>query len=186
MSTVHSVQDFKASKISVRIAIASMLVIPLVGVGCLVFPAIAEEVLPYFLGIPMIVSGASSIVAVARERSFEAGKSSLGTAIVLCVLGAVTMVRGAESTFFIGTIWGLLGLYKAAGEFDDIVGAYKAKKPFALSLAWCLFQLVLCVLLILNPFANIEHHLIMLGLELIAYPFKLHREHGKTIVEAEA
>ena len=40
--------------------------------------------------------------------------------------------------------------------------------------------------LILNPFANIEHHLIVLGIELILYPFKLHREHGKLKVEAEA
>ena len=39
---------------------------------------------------------------------------SLGSAIVLCVLGLVIIVHGANSTVFIGIVWGLLGLQKAA------------------------------------------------------------------------
>ena len=186
MSTVHSVKEVKESKPSVKLAVVAMLVLPLVGVGCLAFPDIAEEVLPYFLGVPMALSGAGSIVAVARERDVEAGRSSVGASIVLVVLGLVTIVHGAKSTMFIGIIWGLLGLYKAAGEFDEIIDAVKGKEPFLFSLAVCVFELVLAVLLILNPFANIEHHLILLGLELIVYPFKVRRERGKFVLEAEA
>ena len=96
------------------------------------------------------------------------------------------MVHGAKSTLFIGIIWGLLGLYKAGGEFNGVIDAVKAKEPYLLSLALTVFQLVLAVLLILNPFANIEHHLLLLGIELIVYPFKLHRERGKLVLEAEA
>ena len=107
-------------------------------------------------------------------------------AIVLVVLGLVTAVHGSNSTTFIGIIWGLLGLVKAAGEFDEIIADIKRKEPFVFSLALCVFELVLAVLLILNPFANIEHHLLLLGLELIVYPFKLHRERGKFVLEAEA
>lgn len=186
MSTVHSVKEVKESKPSVKLAVIAMLVLPLVGVGCLVFPQIAEEVLPYFLGVPMVLSGVGSIVAVAREKDVEAGKKSVGSAIVLVVLGCVTMVHGATSTMFIGIVWGLLGLYKAAGEFDEIIAAIKAKEPFVFSLGVCVFELVLAVLLILNPFANIEHHLLLLGIELIVYPFKVHRERGKFVLEAEA
>lgn len=186
MSTVHSIKDLKESKASVKLAIVSMLVLPVVGVGCLAFPDVAEEVLPYFLGVPMVLSGTGSIVAVARERDLEAGRTSMGAAIVLVVLGLVTAVHGANSTTFIGIIWGLLGLVKAAGEFDGIIEDVRRKEPFALALALCVFELVLAVLLILNPFANIEHHLLLLGLELIVYPFKLHRDHGKLVLEAEA
>ena len=114
MSTIHSVKDLKESKASVKLAVISMLVLPVVGVGC------------------------------------------------------------------------LLGLVKAAGEFDEIIADIKRKEPFVFSLALCVFELVLAVLLILNPFANIEHHLLLLGLELIVYPFKLHRERGKFVLEAEA
>ncbi|WP_080797410.1 DUF308 domain-containing protein [Arabiibacter massiliensis] len=186
MTTVHSVKDVKEIKLSQKVAIAAILLLPFVGLFCLLLPAYAEEALPWLLGVPMVLSGAGSIVAVARERNLEAGETSVGAAIVLVVLGLVTVVHGANSTTFIGIIWGLLGLEKGAGEFDDIIGSIKAKEPFLLSLAICVFELVLAVLLILNPFANIEHHLLLLGVELIIYPFKLHREQGRLRLEAEA
>lgn len=186
MPTVHSVKEVKESKASVKVAVIAMLVLPIVGVGCLVFPQVAEEALPYLLGVPMVLSGAGSIVAVAREKDVGAGKQTIGSAIVLVVLGCVTMVHGAKSTMFIGIVWGLLGLYKAAGEFDEIIAAIKAKEPFVFALGVCVFELVLAILLMLNPFANIEHHLILLGIELIVYPFKVHRERGKFVLEAGA
>ena len=39
-----------------------------------------------------------------------------------------------------------------------------------MKLAFTVFEMVLAVLLIISPFANIEHHVLLLGLELIAYP----------------
>lgn len=183
---VESAKELKESKPSVKVAIIAILVLPLAGIGCLLFPHVAEEVLPLLLGVPMVVSGAGSMVAVLRERDAEAGIGTVGGAVVLVVLGLVTIVHGAKSTVFIGIIWGLLGLYKAAGELDDVIVAVKAKEPFVLSLSICIFELVLAVLLILNPFANIEHHLLLLAVELIIYPFKLHREHGKLKLEADA
>ena len=163
-----------------------VLLVPVAGVSCLLFPALAEEALPWYLGVPMVVSAIGSIVAVVRERDAGAGRESLGSAIVLCVLGLVIIVHGANSTVFIGIVWGLLGLQKAARTFDGIFSDIRHKRPFAVALAFCVLQFVLSVLLILNPFANIEHHLIVLGIELILYPFKLHRKHGKLKIEAEA
>ena len=143
MTTVSSVKDVRNSKISVQVAVISMLLVPVAGVSCLLFPALAEEALPWYLGVPMVVSA-------------------------------------------IGSVWGLLGLQKAARTFDGIFSDIRHKRPFAVALAFCVLQFVLSVLLILNPFANIEHHLIVLGIELILYPFKLHRKHGKLKIEAEA
>lgn len=186
VTTVESVKDVKESKPSVQVAVISMLLLPVVGVCCLLFPEFAEEALPWYLGVPMVLSSVGSIVAVVRERDADAGRSSMGSAIVLCVLGLVIIVHGANSTMFIGIVWGLLGLFKAAREFDDIFSDIKQRKPFVVALAFCVFQLVLAVLLVVNPFANLEHHLILLGIELIVYPFKLHRTHGKLRIEAEA
>lgn len=185
MPKIDSVQGLKESKASVKLAILSMLVIPLVGLGCLLFPSVAECVLPYFLGVPMILSGIGSILAAVRKGS-EKDEGSVGAGIVLCILGAITVIHGSESTMFIGTIWGLLGLSKAAGEFDEIIEVAKAKERFVLQLLVCVFELVLSILLILNPFANIEHHLLLLGIELIIYPFTLHRKRGKFVIEADA
>ena len=83
-----------------------MLVLPIVGVGCLLFPDVAEEVLPYFLGVPMVLSGVGSIVAVARERDVEAGATSVGAAIVLVVLGVLLMEEKS---------WAALGALAAKG-----------------------------------------------------------------------
>ncbi len=98
MTTVSSVKDVRNSKISVQVAVISMLLVPVAGVSCLLFPALAEEALPWYLGVPMVVSAIGSIVAVARERDADAGREGLGSAIVLCVLGLVIIVHGANST----------------------------------------------------------------------------------------
>ena len=209
MTTVHSYKEVKASKPSIQVAVAFMLLLPIVGIFCLAFPALAEDALPLLLGVPMVLSGVGSIVAAARERdvptaaeapaaamsesaassapaSAQAPETSMGAAIVRCVLGMVVIAHGGQSLTFIGIVWGVLGLDKAAGEFDGIFRDIRHHRPFALALAVCVFELVLAVLLIWNPSANIEHHLILLGIELIVYPFKIHREQGRLKLEAEA
>lgn len=186
MATVHSLKDIKESKLSSKIALAAMLLLPLAGVGCLVFPSYVEEALPLLLGLPMVLTAVSSIVAAIRGRSVDEGRSTLGSAIVMLILGLVVIAHGPDNTLFIGIVWGLLGLLKAAQEFDGIFADIKSHEPFAVSLAVCIFELVLAVLLILNPSANIEHHLLLLGIQLITYPFTLYREHGKLKIEAEA
>lgn len=186
MTTVHSIKDVKESKLSSKIALAAMLLLPLAGVGCLIFPGYVEEALPLLLGLPMVLSAVSSIIAAARGRSQEEGRDTLGSTIVMLILGLVIIFHGANNTLFIGTIWGLLGLVKASHEFDGIFSDIKNHEPFAVSLVVCVFELVLAVLLILNPSANIEHHLLLLGIQLITYPFALYREHGKLKIEAEA
>ena len=47
-------------------------------------------------------------------------------------------------------MWGLLGLYKAADEIDEVVHALKGRRPFALKLAFTVFEMVLAVLLIIS------------------------------------
>ena len=72
-------------------------------------------------------------------------------------------------------------------DSDEVVHALKGRRPFALKLAFTVFEMVLAVLLIISPFANIEHHVLLLGLELIAYPFRIESgDSGKLTVETEA
>ncbi len=186
MTTIRSVKDVKKSKPSTKVAVFAMLLLPIAGVACLIFPQYAEEVLPLLLGLPMVFSGIGSIVAAVRGKDTDEGRSTMGTSIMMLVLGFVIVVHGSNSTLFIGIIWGLLGLVKAAHEFDDIFQNIKDREPFVFSLVVCVFEVVLAVLLILNPYANIEHHLLLLGIQLIIYPFTLHREQGKLKIEAEA
>ena len=63
----------------------------------------------------------------------------MGAAIVRCVLGMVVIAHGGQSLTFIGIVWGVLGLDKAAGEFDGIFRDIRHHRPFALALAVCVF-----------------------------------------------
>lgn len=188
---------------SEQVSVIPLLLLPLLGMCCLLLPEDVTIVLPFVLGGLMTVSGVGGIVYAvasmnARKREGDAAADGsgeqrddrppvFGKAVVMCVLGCVILVQGHGSISFVGVMWGLLGLYKASDEIDEVLHAFKNKRPRVLKLAFTVFEMVLAVLLILSPFANIEHHVLLLGLELIAYPFRLESaESGKLTIETEA
>lgn len=187
MAEIHNIREFKQQSNAGKVSIVALLFLPLIGLLCLFWPEEIADVLPYILGFFMMVSGTGSIVVAIREGSVDAADKSVGASIVLMVLGAVSLASGTHAIAFIGVMWGLLGLYKSAEEFNTVLRRVKMRKPCLLTLAFAIFELVLAVLLITSPFANIDHHVILLGVELIAYPFKIDRSEDGTIkLEADA
>ena len=179
-----SLKELKARGRTGWVAIVSAFVLPAVGVPCLVIPHLVVDTLPYVLGCAMILSGLLWGGASLGER--KSGEDpQVGKALVLVVLGVFAMVQGEEAIGFLGTAWGLLGLGKAGEEFDEAIAAIRARQPFLLALAFNVLELVLALLLIVNPFENIEHHVIVLGIQLVLYPFVLRRERGRTEVAVE-
>ena len=190
----RTLKAIKSRSRSEQVSVVSLLLLPLLGMCCLLIPDTVTDALPYLLGGLMAVSGAAGLVyavahasgARADARRLAEEPAVLGRAVVMCVLGGVILVQGHASISFVGVMWGLLGLYKAADEIDEVVHALKGRRPFALKLAFTVFEMVLAVLLIISPFANIEHHVLLLGLELIAYPlpdrvgrfWQAHRRNG--------
>ena len=57
MASAHPFSEFKDSKLGEEIALAAALVLPVVGLCCLLFPHQAQKALPHLPGIPMVVSG---------------------------------------------------------------------------------------------------------------------------------
>ena len=181
----RTLKAIKSRSRSEQVSVVSLLLLPLLGMCCLLIPDTVTDALPYLLGGLIAVAHASG--ARADARSLVEEPAVLGRAVVMCVLGGVILVQGHASISFVGVMWGLLGLYKAADEIDEVVHALKGRRPFALKLAFTVFEMVLAVLLIISPFANIEHHVLLLGLELIAYPFRIESgDSGKLTVETEA
>lgn len=186
MPSPHIPDTFKQRGNASKVSVVALLLLPLIGAGCVLFPGDIVEALPYLLGAVMTVSGVASIVVGVRARRIEGGKHSIGTGLVMSVVGAVALVQGAGVVSSIGVIWGVLGLLKAAHGFDDALRRAAAHERFALILAFAVFNLVVSVLLVLNPFANIDHHIIVLGVELLAYPFRLVLTKRGVRVEADA
>lgn len=199
MTEVRSIKEIRNQSNAGKLSIIALLVLPLIGLLCLFWPEESADYLPYLLGGSMMLSGIGGIVVEAskelkgrggtsdRTEGDREDRKTAGTSIVMCVLGAVILAHGSSSISFVGVMWGLLGLFKAAGEFDEIIHRIKGGHRFVFKLAISVFELVLSVLLILHPFANIDHHMILLGLELITYPFKIDRtDSGSFTLEAEA
>lgn len=186
MKEIDWIENFTDLSRASRVFAATYLLLPLVGICCLLIPELVEVILPYFLGGVMILAGVAGIVIIVREKQGPAGGNSIGTSLVMIVLGCVTMFLGSQSINFIGVIWGLLSLEEAAEKFDELVHRAKDKKPFVISLIVNIVVLVLAVLLLIDPFANFEHHLIILGLQLIIFPFNQRvRKHRKESGNAE-
>ena len=193
----RTLKAIKTRSRSEQVSVISLLFLPLLGLCCLLLPEESTMALPFVLGGIMAVSGIGGIVHAAAGAKRDEGDGDgrgraaehaiLGKAIVMSVLGIVTLVQGHASISFVGVMWGLLGLYKAADEIDEVVHALRARRRFVLKLAFTVFEMVLAVLLIVSPFANIEHHVLLLGLELIAYPFRIESgDSGKLTIETEA
>lgn len=153
------------------VAFAATLLLPMVGIACLVAPEPVAGKLPYVLGAVMLFVGIADIVTDIINRPPDAGKISVGTDVVMIVLGAVSILNAAESVTFIAIMWGLLGLEKAAGELDESIGARHAGDRWIAPAITGGFELVLGTLLLIDPIASIGHHVLLLGLELIVYPF---------------
>lgn len=193
----RTLKAIKTRSRSEQVSVISLLFLPLLGLCCLLLPEASTMALPFVLGGIMTVSGIGGIVHAAASvkrdegdgdgRGRAAEHAILGKAIVMSVLGIVILVQGHASISFVGVMWGLLGLYKAADEIDEVVHALRARRRFVLKLAFTVFEMVLAVLLIVSPFASIEHHVLLLGLELIAYPFRIESgDSGKLTIETEA
>lgn len=191
MSQDRTLKAIKTRTRSEQVSVISLLFLPLLGLCCLLLPEASTMALPFVLGGIMAVSGIGGIVhaaaGTASDEETDREHAILGKAIVMSVLGVVILVQGHASISFVGVMWGLLGLYKGADEIDEVVHALRNRRPFVLKLAFTVFEMVLAVLLIISPFANIEHHVLLLGLELIAYPFRIESgDSGKLTIETEA
>ena len=187
----RTIKAIRTRSRSEQVSVLALLFLPLLGLCCLLLPEASTMALPFVLGGLMATSGIGGIVHAAanaaKDEEDRSDRTILGKAIVMSVLGIVILVQGHASISFVGVMWGLLGLYKAADEIDEVVHALKGKRRFVLKLAFTVFEMVLAVLLIISPFANIEHHVLLLGLELIAYPLRIETgETGKLTVETEA
>lgn len=164
----------KGQKIPGKVAFAATLLLPILGVACLVIPEPVAEHLPHILGAVMLFVGAADIVTDLLDKGSVPGKITVGTDVVMIVLGIVTLLNTTESLNVIAVMWGLLGLEKAAHEIDESLEARASSGKWLMPLATGVFELVLGTMLLIAPIANLGHHVLLLGLELIVFPFHVH------------
>ena len=186
MARIDSVKDIKQRRAAERTAIIGALAFPIVGIACLAMPHGIMNSLPYILGGLMLLVGIADLVTDVTDPEKEAGNVSQGSDIVMIVVGALLVIQGTGLLDLIGVIWGFLGLSKAAQELDETLKARRAGEPWALLALSSAIEIALGTLLIASPLDNIEHHVLLLGIELIIHPFAVHNDEGRTHLSAEA
>ena len=186
MARADSVADIKRQSIPGKAALIASLLFPLVGVACLAAPDAIMGSLPYILGCLMLLVGAADLATDFLDDEKETGSISQGSDIVMIVVGATLLFQGTALLHLVGVTWGFIGLSKATAELDEALHARRAKKPYVLVTLSGIIEMVLGTLLITSPLANIEHHVLLLGIELILHPFAVHSDNGKTHLSAEA
>lgn len=174
MSHVQMERHLAGQKLSGKVAFVATLLFPILGVACLLLSEQVAAHLPHILGAVMLFVGAADIFTDLLDKGSVPDKITVGTDVVMIVLGVVTLLNTTESLNVIAVMWGLLGLEKAAHEIDESLEARASSGEWLVPLATGAFELVLGTMLLIAPIANLGHHVLLLGLELIVFPFHVH------------
>lgn len=145
--------------------IAAVLIV--IGIFCIFLTDFAYKILPYGLGILMIVSGIFALIMSIRSKEYKTSETNVTSiGIIVLALGVVILVHNDGADSLIGAIWGMLGLYRGSGELNYAISCIFRKKPFYKEMVHSIIELMLAVILLLDPIAKLQTHLIILGLEL--------------------
>lgn len=154
-----------------------MLLLPVVGVVCILLPEQVTQVLPILLGGVMLLTGVIRMAGYLRARAYlKADSLTCGQNVILVVMGVAFLVMGEGSIGLMGTTWGLLGLRKAAETVDEALRRSCRKQHALLLWLEALVRLVLALALLFDPFAKFSGHIVLLGVELILVNVRLPQE----------
>lgn len=153
------------------------LLLPLMGLVCILAPMQVAGVLPYLLGGVMLLNGLVQGARHLRSRCFlQPGAQQLGQDLVLVVVGAATLCAGDGAVTMMGITWGMLGLRKAAATANEALANLCQRRPAVLLVLETAIRLVLAMALLFEPFESFSSHLVLLGLELILANIRLLKE----------
>jgi len=149
----------------------------ILGVLCILFTEHIHSVFPYILGTIMAVIGLFDLyrgIMTAEFRNSETKLTSNG--IVMLLLGIVILFHRRETDIIVGSVWGAIGLFKGSEELNMAIYHRFSKEPFIGEAIHSIGELLLAIMLLLDPLTGVKHHLFILGFELIWHSLKLFRE----------
>lgn len=147
------------------------------GFVCLLFTDKMYNALPYILGIMMCALGVIDTLRGVYTEEFRKRETKLtANGIVVLLLGIVILWKRTNADNLIGAIWGTIGLLKGSEELNAAIYSCARKERFIGKSIRALIELILGFLLLIDPVSNIQHHLTILGLELIVAGVKTWNE----------
>lgn len=168
---------------SLRAAKAFALLQAALGVLCMVFTRQIHTLFPFILGFLMVMTGICDIYRGVVTREFRQTETKLTSqGITTALLGCVIVYHHRNADSIIGAIWGIIGLTKGTETLNLMICRCSAGRPFVGELFHGGIELLLGILLLLNPLTAVEHHLFLLGIELVAVGLQAVKETKKAVV----
>lgn len=152
------------------------------GVLCMLFTEQIHSLFPFALGLLMTATGICDIYRGVVTQEFRQAETKLtARGIVTLILGCVIVYHHRESDPIIGAIWGAIGIVKGTEALNLAIYKYFAGKSYMGEMLHGGIELLLGILLLLDPLTAVEHHLFILGIELVAIGIQAVKETKKLI-----
>lgn len=152
------------------------LVLVLSGAACILMTGKVYQALPFILGFGMAAIGMTHAVCGLWAGEYRNRETKLtANGIVYVALGLVILAHHADADSVISSIWGVLGLMKGSEALNGALYHVSRKESFVAPGIQAIIELVLGFLLLVDPSA-VQHHVLLLGLELVAVGWQTLRE----------
>lgn len=141
----------------------------LLGIACMAFTELIHALFPFILGILMQAIGICQIYRAIMLKEYENEETKLtSNGIVMVILGGVILYHYRDADPIIGAVWGVIGLAKGSETLNLAIYQGCKKKPYIRQSIHGLVELVLGILLLIDPDEAVRHHVFILGIELCA------------------
>lgn len=154
------------------------LMLPIVGLLCMILPGKVAQWLPSILGSIMVLTSVTDTVFVIKEKRYLVTYKNKASSLILFIMG-ICFLLGQETTLtLMGVTWGLMGLQEVNEEIEEILIKRNGKEKWRVSAVITGLKLILSLALLFEPIEKFNFHIFLLGMEILAVTVK-----EKNIVE---
>lgn len=146
----------------------------IIGIINIIFANRLRQKLPIIIGTISVVISITSLIRNIKQKEYmKIGNMKISRNLIALILGIIILLKKDNAIPLITIIWGITELQRGCRGLNKIAYNKAHKKSFILELIHSLFQIVIAILLILNPFEHLDEHLRLLGIEMVISSFKL-------------
>lgn len=140
----------------------------LIGFLCMVLSKVIFGMLPYILGVAMILVGADLILIYFQEKKYIDGFSEhLALGLMILVMAIAFLIKGTDAIGAIGTTWSIIGLIKAARSLDTVIKSIYQKKKYFFAACEAFVRISLSLILFFDPIDHMSKHIFIFGFYLV-------------------
>lgn len=146
----------------------------IIGVINIIFAHQLRKKLPIIIGIVSVTISSVSLIRNIKQKEYtRLDTMRIPRDLVALILGIIILLKKENAIPFIAITWGISGLQRGCKGLNVVAYNKAHKKSFVLELIHSIFEIMIAILLIFNPFDHLEEHLILLGIEMIVSSLKI-------------